>query len=619
MQVTQTARPQEETTAAAAGQFMPRRRLDFAQDTTNTANTNISSTTPSVPQTPPLTDAQRRQNLRKKYETRYPICVDSCPINSDTFHSCIDSTTKNLVAREDYPTHAVGKYCLPVEFTAIHSMLDIVGHWNWSGHAHYLASQLYRARAILLCSCFAAALTGCIYLVLVEKAPGCVLYISVVIYGGIPLGAGYCLVRTAIAMNSTDPNDPEAEADLADTASRDLAVGCFLLGLGTFVAIVSMSALRMLRSCLGCIRATCECIMQDPSILLQPFLSLLTRVSLLLILGHGLLLLLSVGASGEHGMRKTFSYDSWVTIQIVYYIFVTIWLLHYCTALSQYSLAWVTQCWYFTPYEDGKKRDLPKCAAFQGIWSGAFFHPGSLALGSFLSLCGSLPFGIAVLLASIAGKDICCGGRRKSFMAAKCIYMDIAMTSDGYCGGAHRAGRVLETEGAALTTLNVAQWVYFLAGYATIVASGACTASLLLQTCPACFFDADEGFVKDYFTIISSASILSFFIAQTFMVVFDVVGDTIMYCLILDSDRKQEEAQMRHERRAAQEEKSWFEWLVAGGLRCAEDNDEGSPSNGEDEDWASYTPFAVRDLMIKNSAVRNYHQDNDDARRDFAS
>mmetsp|Transcript_33962 Transcript_33962/g.90339 ORF Transcript_33962/g.90339 Transcript_33962/m.90339 type:complete len:643 (+) Transcript_33962:2-1930(+) len=520
---------------------------------------------------------------------QYPICVDVCPVSSNTSHSCYHAELDSMVSLPDYPTKIIGKFCVPQALESVDCMFDLLGGRSWSEQIHSVAGQIYRTRFILMCSALIAASASCLYLFLVDKFPNLILYVSGAAFGVIPMASGYFLLKV-VWETGGNAEDPETY--------RNLTVGCFLITIGTFVLLVAVAALRMLKHAVGCIRATCECIMQEPTLLLQPFLALGVRIVLLAFLGHGFLLVLSCGASGSHGLKKQFQYTPLEVVVIAHNLFMLVWLMDFATALSQYSLAWVTQKWYFTPYILGNKEDLPICGIFQGFCSAVSYHPGSLAVGSLLVALFRLPHSILLLCSAACKRDVGCTARFRTLMSTKNAYMDIALTSDRFCQGAERAHTILQTQGQAVVTLNGAQWLYFLTGYAAITSAGAFAALGMIRSCTSCLYAEDQDYVTDPFVVVFCAALISFFIAQTFMVVFDVVGDTILYCFVLDQSRKQEQRQLRGGYLPAQtEEESWSAWLFSGGIRCATGRD-GAKAEDEDEGLVSYTPEAVKDLLV---------------------
>merc|ERR1712203_146217 len=66
---------------------------------------------------------------------------------------------------------------------------------------------------------------------------------------------------------------------------------------------------------------------------------------------------------------------------------MSIWFSQFCNAAAEYSTIWVVERWYFAEYEDEeteRKVRAQMCVMVFGWFHGVFYHPGSLALNSFV-------------------------------------------------------------------------------------------------------------------------------------------------------------------------------------------------------------------------------------------
>jgi len=370
--------------------------------------------------------------------------------------------------------------------------------------------------------------------------------------------------------------------------------------------LVAIAAVRMLQRAVGLITATCDCLLQEPTLILQPFLALAFRGALLAVCARGLLLLLSCGAVGEHGFRKKFEYTPGQYCLIAYYIVMMLWMFELCGALSQYTLAWVTQRWYFTPYVNGAKAEMPRCAIFRALFCGMRYHMGTMAFGALVTAVFRIPRTLMLLLPGHghghSRKDGAARSAQRSEderrmlnplnIATKNAYMDVALHSESFCGAAASSKEALLSESSVVVTLNGAQWIFLLTGYGAITSIGAISAVLLVQHVPVYNMRESSLYISDPLPVVLCATLICFWIASTFMVVFDMVGDTILYCFVVDQKSKDEQRQASLEEHDEQPE-SWASWLFTGGVRCALVG--GEDSDRDDE--VHYTPRAVQELI----------------------
>mmetsp|Transcript_128178 Transcript_128178/g.319795 ORF Transcript_128178/g.319795 Transcript_128178/m.319795 type:complete len:85 (-) Transcript_128178:185-439(-) len=76
-----------------------------------------------------------------------------------------------------------------------------------------------------------------------------------------------------------------------------------------------------------------------------------------------------------------------------------------------------------------------------------------------------------------------------------------------------------------------------------------------------------------------------------------MVGDTILYCFVMDQQSKEEEAERLRQASVMQgmQNQGWTSWLLMGGMRCALVG--GDESEGEGE-GVHCTPRAVKQLIL---------------------
>lgn len=528
-------------------------------------------------------------------EFKYPICISSCPTSSSTSHECFNPASGALGGVADYPSKTVGHFCLPQQ---TNMGKQVMRRLVEPGAASFMGQKvvaLYQARMPVLFGVAASCVVGCLYLLLLGTCTRLVLYLSLCPMFAIPMYGGKCMIQHAIATYHNGMDGP-----------THVVMGCGLLLVGAFFFALALGLSQRLSNAIGYIRATCDCMFQEPSLLLQPFVDLAVRAAVLVASGEGLVLLVSCGTHGQRGLRKVFDPSPLEQGMIVFYVFMVMWFLEACSALSQYVLAWVTQTWYFTPYVKGTKAVGAKLGIFKALGSAFRYHLGTIVAGSFLTLALRLP---RALLDQLSRVCPACGRRpakgppgvlQRMRSLNRDAYMDVALSSTSYCAAAGRSQEILNKEHGTVFAMQMSQALFVFVGYTVISSAGAACAWFAVHGLAKYSREDSVLFVSDPLFVAVAAGVLSLLIAVTWMIVFDMVGDTILYCFLMDETRKSTQhnqqaaaAKAAAEAEAANQEENatLLGWIVGNSIQCVypeEDDD------SEDDDAGdSYTPYAL--------------------------
>lgn len=349
-------------------------------------------------------------------------------------------------------------------------------------------------------------------------------------------------------------------------AQYDMIVGVTCIVASILFAAISCCAHGTINVAIGCVEAACECMFDMPSILLEPLFTLLVKAFWLTLMFIGFLSLVSCGtvqrteltsmvsggAMNIGGLTRTFTYEDNEYYMMGYYVFMIIWVLEICTALAQFCIAYAVQLWYFTPYENDVKHDLPCFPLCRGYRIGVMYHLGSIALGAFIvALCRVVRMVLAYIAkqaksqgnAVVAGMAKCCECLVTCFQRFieflnKNAYMDIAINSTTFCTAAYRAFSTIVQNLGAVAILNGACFIFQLAGVGSITTAGVYLVWLIVTEYSAFSDVASEYYVSDPIVVAGCAGAISFIVAVGFMIVFDTVADTILYCWACDKQRK---------------------------------------------------------------------------------
>jgi hypothetical protein len=258
----------------------------------------------------------------------------------------------------------------------------------------------------------------------------------------------------------------------------------------------------------------------------------------------------------NHGLYRSLEYSRQEKIFVAYYIFMMIWVNELWSAISHFAIAYVTQRWYFTPYGRGpcagrSKWGLPAFAIVRGFTLGVCYHLGTLAFGAvIIAFARVLRITLAYLekLASDTGNCVGACIAKVLFCCLWCFenclafmyrnaYIDVALHSTSFCEAAQRATALITSEVTALGALMGACWTFQLGGLGAITGLGALLTGVMVRHVDAYSEPTSEYYVQDPVSLTIVAAVISFLIALAFMIGFDTVSCTILYCFAIEKNQ----------------------------------------------------------------------------------
>jgi hypothetical protein len=493
----------------------------------------------------------------------HPICVETCPISTLSQSECFDATTGLTKSIPDYATHAVGnRYCLPQS----QILLDSV-NYKMAGHVveKYLPMVITSVKEGWPCLvgafCLAFVLSY-VYLLALECLAGVVMWASlvalVVFSGGI--GANLIYYSQTDGVDGM-PGSGDSQTDLYIGVACCIASAFFLL----VVLCMSKAITKAVKS----VESAASCMFHAKSLLLEPLLNLAGRIALWAAMFSGLAYLISTGEVETSKIYRSFTYTDEQLAYIVFYLIMMLWLNDFCNAMSQYVIANATAKWYFTEQVGGIKL-VPDCLLCRGYISGFIYHVGSLAFGS-LVIAFSRPLRMLLTVLLYAGETTdnalcgclssccaCCTGCFESFLVhlSKNAYIDMAITSKGFCASGRNAAQLLRSESSAIAALAGCTWLFSAAGLGSVTLFGSFIISFVVQNVDTLSSPLSEYYIQDPIVMAACAGVICFIVALGFMLVFDSVADTMLVCLAYDMKDQRENpipaAQVRAEPPAQQ-------------------------------------------------------------------
>lgn len=264
---------------------------------------------------------------------------------------------------------------------------------------------------------------------------------------------------------------------------------------------------------------------------------------------------MSVGSGGIDvgGISRSFNRSYTEMWYIVFYIFMILWILEIINALGQFAICYGVEQWYFTPYENGKKRKVPWFPLGRGYIVGAWYHFGSLALGAFLVANVRVVRFVLSFLAreakdienqvgdSVAAVCVYCTQCFQRFVeyVNKNAYMDIAINSTSFCSAAYHSLQIMTGEVESVAFLSGACIIFQFVGAGGITTASVSFVLFMISYSESFTTITSPHYIQpgDQIVVLAATAIISFTIAVNFLVVFDTVADTMLYCWAVERRR----------------------------------------------------------------------------------
>lgn len=407
---------------------------------------------------------------------------------------------------------------------------------------------------LLLFAAFLAVVIGGIFLFLVKKFATLIVRLFLGILVLCPIVAGLYLVYVSLK----DPTLP----GLGD-AQTNLYAGAAAILVGLVLAAIACCSTKSITLAVDCIQVAINCTFDMPTMLIAPALHLLALLILVPAMCSAFVYLLSCGKfsapdtgalasaainnnAGQAASAAGVEYSVEQYVYIGFSFFMIFWIIELCAAFSQFSMAYSVILWYFSPYDNGKKRAVPLCSFLQGFFDAGRYHLGTLACGSFfVAVFGAIQAILAFFerQASAQGNAVgriiacACGCFVSCF---KCIlelvnknaYIDVAMHSSTYCEAVKSVVKVLVSYGGSVAVLTGTMWIM---KFAAVGAIGGSTGWII-------FMYLSSSNHQDSMSLAIGSAVISSLVALNIMNVLDMVAETILYCFASDEEEQKEVA-----------------------------------------------------------------------------
>eukprot|EP00927_Polykrikos_kofoidii_P065596 TRINITY_DN61335_c0_g1_i1.p1 TRINITY_DN61335_c0_g1~~TRINITY_DN61335_c0_g1_i1.p1 ORF type:complete len:601 (-),score=96.17 TRINITY_DN61335_c0_g1_i1:101-1903(-) len=522
-----------------------------------------------------------------------PICTDECPKDGGALQTCLTGPTQG------YATYSfAGRLCVPTKSELQEQVMSKLGSNLYYSYT-LKVSELPEAWLVLLASAVFATIIGYIFLYTLEKNVKCWMTLFFCAVSVLPIVGGVFVIW------STKLGGGTKDLPIEDT-EFSFWIGVVMVVFGIVIICIGLCLRRSLEAAIGCISAACEAIFHIPVLLLVPVFELLYKGLIFFGLLYGLLTLVSCGDMNvsSNGVFRTVTFSNTNLALSIFFVFMIIWIMELCRSLSQFVVAFATQNWYFTPYEDGKKTGRFNYAIAEAYLFGVTFHLGTLAFGSFLLAflrALRLVFGacakaskdtgnpIGSCIARVCGCIVACFERTLQLIN-KNAYIDVAIFSNSFCVAGSDALAVIVSEVAAVAVLNGATLIIALAAVSFIAFGSGCVAWALVAYLPMYSSIKSSNYIADPIMVGVVGGFIGMLIAVCFMTVFDTVSDTVLYCFALDKKNSQlTEVFVPNASEASHNDSGW------GFLTCGR-----KPPQPKGSQRVEYAPPVLRDLIANH-------------------
>lgn len=494
----------------------------------------------------------------------FPICVAACASSNATSIECPswDPTETGLISVPTYEAELyAGKLCMP---TSPLLKEQLTGNSTLTSNYQKLVNavdSIERAWLLLLITFALSVFAGFAFLFMLRECAKPIVYLCILLVLGASLGfGGYFVYRAQDAIQESETLGASHESEaFADNREYQLYIGIALLAFGVLFFFVACCCCKnAIEVAIAVIEESCNVLFEMPSLLLQPLFEVIVKGVASLFLAYGLLLLVTCGESvpqdlmvGTYVVKGIYRKFEWTDEQkymMLFWIFNLFWIQELIVAIGLFVIAYSTVLWYFTPkdpethHKDVPATTMPMC---QGIRYALQFHLGSLAFGSFIiALCRFVQL-ILSYLARQAKQE----GNKIMELLAKCLicvvecfkrtmeflnknaYIDIAINSNSFCTAAWHAFTTIVTNGGKYAFLNGACAIIKYIGLFTISLAG--VAVVFFGSSYGAYDEqSSEYYLECPYAVVLVGALIAMMIAISFMHVFDMIADTLLFCFI---------------------------------------------------------------------------------------
>lgn len=407
-----------------------------------------------------------------------------------------------------------------------------------------LYGDIYEARYfIILFGLGAAMIVGFLYTQLLRIQ----FILGFMIWGSIFASIGvlfFCGAYAYTVANDWRNAEPQVQSDSNILAAK--VCSYILLGLGALAFVVTIFLRKQIQLSMACVKAAARSMSAMPTMTLFPFLQ---------IIGFGVFMVawlyyaIHLASTGEITTKelptvaaatvRTYTFDDFTKQCGWYLIFCLFWTGTFISAVGEIVIAMCVSKWYFSR----DKRTVGSCTLFTSIKDTFRYHLGTAAFGSFIIAVTKLIRAFVTYLQKKA-KDMdnkvgqailccfqCCLWCFEKIMKFlnKNAYIQTAIFGTPFCRSAREAFSLIVRNAGKVASISYVSTLVLFVG--KIFISAVTTAAGYV------YIDHELGHL-----LYSTAGpcvlifILSYFIGEMFLSIFDMSTSTILQCFVADEE-----------------------------------------------------------------------------------
>lgn len=518
------------------------------------------------------------------------ICVSECPTTTDGFHKCPSDAkaptvqkipigdsqkkdgdyeikmtiTRNMTDHRDVLTSVfLNMYCLPTE--NVEMVEQIMNRGQFKGVTDQLVMGLrgvYESRWFLLGVAIGTVILSFSFIMLLS------VFVDIVVWGII--GACFLLLAAATGyfLYGAVNKEHNLFAVYFDEHAKlfSLITGCITGILLVVYSAVICCSLDSISTSSRCIRKACRTIQNLPTLLFEPAVNLFWKVVFWCALIYGMNMIASMGdivptespfevahtaGVSMSGVGRKVQLENWMWRNLFLWILGSVWLTELVDSAGSYAISHAVVM--FTLNKDESCRSMPLIV---GYCNAFIYHLGTLAFASFIIGVLKILTAIAAFIAkqahnpdgtpNVAVKAACCCCtlclsclQKIMRMMNETAFVDTAIRGTSYPRAAKNVfkmflkypGDIAISHSMAVAVRNIGTVV--IGGFGTWVSYWCLTSKWFMSSVDTVLSGSSALLYTSSVAGSTAASaIVCFGVAASFMMSFNQVANTLIYCLI---------------------------------------------------------------------------------------
>lgn len=329
-----------------------------------------------------------------------------------------------------------------------------------------------------------------------------------------------------------------------------LMVGVAYILIGSMFTMFLFTQAGKVDMAISCLEWAFRVILTTPSLMMHPVMTIALRLVIVfwfLTVGRHITSLFALDI-----VTPKDEYSGGDVAIAMFFVFTFWWLMHWCAAVSHFVVMYTTQVWYFN---GGLRKDMgqvviPRFLAAKAMGVCFRYHLGSMALGS-LACSLSFPFRFVLgLMTGVARMDGNPIGRMIGACCCCCVslyegvfgpigrnaYLEVVRSSRPFMESAWLSQDILDDDDT-VHLLNGATFLFQALGVGIIGTLG----NMLTQFAVKFGINGkdfneerDAWYVFNPSAEAFAGTCVAVFVATPFMMLFDIVSDTVLYCYTVE-------------------------------------------------------------------------------------